>query len=286
VRLHNQGVVSFTSPFRAISNHFAALGIPSNAPGFYNHPSFVEVEQAFPDFLNNYARFVQKRSYNEEYLEKARREVPVAAMALHSELLADGRMGACVDAAGVLSKCLEREGIWNFVVKGSLTIKFPAEADVDDRYFWSVDEGNFTAGHAWVYAPPFSIVDVAVGQQDYDPEERPWLPDTVIVEESARDAAKVQDIISPFVFAQLSNACIPIGKMLATVNPIMPKFLETFPAASVPHLKGAILKYVPVAVSAPDGELEDLIGISTNGPSGIGIYQNRIQPALQALRSS
>lgn len=277
-------MTSFASPFRALSDHFASLGIPTKEPGFYNHRSFVRVEQSMPDFLNNYARFVQKQPYAAEYLTRARDEVPVAAAALHSELVADGRMGACVDAAGVLSKCLEREGIWNFVVKGSLTLKFPPEAEVDDRYFWSVDEGTFTAGHAWVYAPPFSIVDVAVGQQDYDEEERPWLPDTVIVEEPERATARVQDIISPLVFAQLSRARIPLGEMLGAIDPIMPKFLETFPAAAVAHQKGAILKYVPVAVSAPDGELEDLIGLSSNGPSGIEIYRNKIRPALQAKR--
>jgi hypothetical protein len=50
-----------------------------------------------------------------------------------------------------LSKIIEAEGYWNYIVKGSLSIDFPPEAKLKDRYFWSYDLGfKYAAAHAWL----------------------------------------------------------------------------------------------------------------------------------------
>jgi hypothetical protein len=128
-------MADFTDSFEIVNTDLINKGVDCNNPGFYDHPNFLKVEAQFPEFLNNYARFVQQRHYDDDYLERARREIPVIARVLYEELLRDGRQGACVDMSGVLSRILEREGLWNFAVKGSLTVSFPRGSGMGDRYF-------------------------------------------------------------------------------------------------------------------------------------------------------
>ena len=61
---------------------------------------------------------------------------------------AEGRLGACIDLSMVLSRILDAEGIWNYVVKGSLTLTFPRSVQPGPIYFWPIDEGDFQAGQA------------------------------------------------------------------------------------------------------------------------------------------
>ena len=118
-------MTNFNAPFAEIERDFLVRQIPLNSPGFYDHPSFMEVERGNPSYLNNYARFVHDRQRTPAYDEHVRQTVPIVARVFHEHLKANGRLGACVDISGVLSRALEMEGVWNFVVKGSLTIEFP-----------------------------------------------------------------------------------------------------------------------------------------------------------------
>ena len=86
---------------------------------------------------------------------------------LHAELVGYERLCACVDISEILFQLLEQEKIWSCCIKGSLTITFPRKAGIDTTYFWSVDHGNFVAGHAWLSAPPYKVVDISVRQQPY-----------------------------------------------------------------------------------------------------------------------
>jgi len=272
-------MVEFYQSLKDIENDFIKNNIPFNMPGFYDHQNFLKIEQANPQYLNNYARYVQLKSYNDKYIERARKEIPIIVQELYKELLHDGRQGACVDMSGVLSRILEREGFWNFALKGSLTITFPKGSDIEKRYFWSVDQGNFVAGHAWVFAPPFFVIDITLKQQQYIENESKYLPKYVLSEESKVIAPEVEDIISPEMRAYLKSNGVSKNKQLETVNPVMVKFLETF---NTYHIKeeDTLLKYIPVAVGASDCPLEEMVGISLEGKSAFQIYKETVLPEL------
>jgi len=276
-------MVSFTASFEVIRDEFSKRGISYERPGFYDDPSFIKYEKQNPIFLNNYARFVQQKRYDRAYLNKARKEIPIIARAIYGELLHDGRQGACVDTSAVLSRILEREGFWNFCIKGSLTITYPKSSGLQKRYFWSVDQGDFVAGHAWVFAPPYCVVDITLKEQLHTVEELQHLPNFILSENAAVGVANVDDIISPIVRRVLSGSGISVDRHLNAVNPVLETFLATFDTYTV--IDGNTnLKYVPIAIGASDCSLEEMIGVSPDGKSGMSIYRDAVVPNLTALR--
>ncbi|MGY3895647.1 hypothetical protein [Aeromonas enterica] len=269
----------FSSSMEKIISDFKRHKIDISKSGFYDEPNFLKVEQRNPEYLNNYARFVQDKAYSSEYLDKARKVIPLIANELHKELLRDGRKGACIDLSMVLSRILEREGFWNYIVKGSLTVSFPNGSGIGDRFFWSIDHGEFSAGHAWVVAPPFGVIDLTVKQQERDLKELKYLPDFIISEVLTPELAKVEDIISPEIRQILQAQGLHSGNMLSMINSTLDKVLVTFKSGSV-ELKNTKFKYVPVAFGAPDCALENMVGISIDGMSAIEMYMTLVKPKL------
>jgi hypothetical protein len=269
----------FSSSIEKIISDFKKNNIDTSKPGFYDEPNFLKVEQSNPEYLNNYARFVQETCYSSEYLDEARKVIPLIVNELHKELLRDGRRGACIDLSMVLSRILEREGFWNYIVKGSLTVSFPNNSGIGDRFFWSIDHGEFSAGHAWVVAPPFGVIDLTIKQQERDSNESKYFPEFIMSEALAADAAKVEDIISPEVRQHLQSQGLTSSNMIRRVNPVLDKVLTTFKSGTVMH-NNTRFKYIPVALGAPDCPLENMNGISNEGMSAIKMYTDLVKPRL------
>lgn len=138
-------MVHFSASHKEIRDDFVQNNIPIDAPGFYDHPNFLAIENNFPFFMANYARFVSTLSLDENYIENARNKIPVIVDELHKQMATGNHIGRCVDISAILSRILEKENLWNFVVKGSLTIDFPEQSNIETKYFWSVDNGDFIA---------------------------------------------------------------------------------------------------------------------------------------------
>ena len=184
-----------------------------------------------------------------------------------------------MDIATVLSRILEREGIWNCVVKGSLTLKFPPAAKITPRYFWSIDEGNFTAAHAWVCAPPFYVVDVSVQLQPYAGREARYLPVLVCDEAKSLAEASVEDVVSPDARRFLNLNQLPKERRIHRASPEMAEFISRFPTRQLYH-KGTSLMYVPVATGAPDVPFEEIGSIHLDGGAPYEFYKRTVQPKL------
>lgn len=268
---------------------FSHHKIDSEKPGFYDDPAFIAAEKNDPLFLENYARFVDTRAFSSEYLALAKVEIPLIASICHQELVADGRLGACIDIGMILSRILEREGFWNYQVKGSMTVKFPQTSGIGNRYFWSYDvlplgQEGFAAAHSWIVAPPFTIVDVAIRQQPYK-KGRELLPDLVMSEIATGAMVTIEDIFSPDFIAFARAKQVPARKMVQTFAPHLRQFSQDFPATEVPF--GEIrLVYIPVAIGAPDLPFENMNGSYFNGRLGIELYNDLVVPALSDHRRS
>jgi hypothetical protein len=263
----------FSSTYKDLAVDFDARGIPYDSPGFCDHPSFLAVERGNPDYLNHYAAFVVKRNYDPDYLARAKVVIEEAAAFLGGELVKHGRLGACVDMAGIFSRILEEERIWSCCVTGSLTIAFPHGSGIATRYFCPVYHGSFVAGHAWLYAPPFTIVDITVRQQPYRGKEKHYIPERVLTTDDTPADVDVHDIVSPSARAELLANGIPPHLHLQKTAPFIPQIFAALPAVKVSGLSGASLKYSPVAIHAPEGKLAGMTNMTFGGLTPWQLYR-------------
>lgn len=272
-------MTKYHESFQAIQADFLRRGIPIDKPGFYDHPRFLEVERAYPEYLNNYAKFVCERPRDLTYDALVKEKAPVIAKIFHDKLKAHGRLGACIDISGLVSRALEFEGIWNYVVKGSLTIEFPEKSRIVTKYFWSVDTGTFTAAHAWIVAPPFHIIDISIRLQPYSDGEEKHLPEIVCSESESITKGNLDDIVSPEVRQYLASIGVPKNKQLLKASPAASQFIEVFPARfEIFH--DTRMKFVPVAVTAPDTAFENMRAMLFENKTGYEIYCQEIRNAI------
>jgi hypothetical protein len=270
-------MVKFNDKLDSILSDYVARGVPTDSPGFYDHPGFTAAEELDSEYLSTYARFVAERYYDDAYLARARSEIPLIASVIYEALVKDGRLGACIDVSRVLMRVLEAEGFWNFCVSGSLTLQFPPEAGVPTQYYWAIDEGEFAAPHAWIYAPPFRVLDVSIARQPHRPDALPHLPPYVLSESVKTRSVTPEDIMNPKMGAVLA------ARELRQLPASMGRYYKQFPP-SVVNYGGLEMTYIPLNVGAPEAPLERITSISFSGKSGDQLYRSEILPRLRQLR--
>jgi hypothetical protein len=268
---------------RHLQSDFSAARIPTDSPGFYEDRGFIRREQKDPTYLDNYARFVQWQSYRPAYLETAEQTVYVVTAEMQLALQLDGTREGYDEAPFVMSRMLEREGIWNYVVRGTLTLSFPSGSGFAPYSFWSigVDGGaKIECGYKWVYAPPFRVVDITIQVQDY-----PWpvthlLPKTVLEKDTEAVAGDPAEMLSPAAVDELRRAGLSLEEGLDRFAPTFrSRFAPDFPA-HVFSRGGVQFKYVPTAIIASDASLEQFQGFVSKGRSASQIYSQEIRPRL------
>jgi hypothetical protein len=272
-------MVHYSASHQEIRDYFNQLNIPTDNPGFYDHPNFLTVEHEYPFFLANYARFVSTLPLDDSYIKIAYTKIPVVVEELYIHLFKENPVGRCVDISGILLRILEKLNIWSFAVKGSLTIDFPTASNVDRTYFWSVDEGNFFAGHAWICAPPYDVIDLSIRYQPYSENEADFLPKYLMEENMAHAKSDTYDIISPKVRDSFLSCGVPLSCQLEQINPETPKFINVFPAKAI-TINGTTLKYTPVAGFANDAPLEAITNMKFQGKFPLQLYEDNILPKL------
>lgn len=272
-------VLSDAAKQSALESTFQQHGIAFDAPGFYDDPNFLAREQRYPRYLELYAQYVEARAYDAAYLTDARRKIAVAAEVLRSEVERDGRVGACVDASGMLGRMLDRLGVWNYVAKATLTVEFPARSGLTPRYFWSFDVGEFAAPHAIVIAPPYCVVDVTAKLQHYDAQRARLLPEMVLAEEFRASEWQPEDLANPQILAELRHHRISFDRFLQQQNPGMASVMKDLPPRAFAFGETR-LKYVIVAVGGTIEPLEGVVGYKPNGRTAQSIFESDILPKL------
>lgn len=256
---------------------FQTDGIDTGNPGFYDEPNFLKKEQRDPRYLENYARYVEARSYDADYLAVAKRKIDLAVQVLFTAVKKDGRLGACVDVSGMLGRMLDRLGIWNYVAKTSLTIDFPSSAHRTPQYFWTFDVNSFTAAHAIVVAPPFCVVDITAGLQAYDRPILSHLPDYVVSETFKPADWNPEDLMNPEMLLSIPLHYGSFSTFLKRTNPQMLSVMKALPARQVSHGE-TTLKYIIVAIGGTIEPLEGVVGYKPCGRTALSIFEEDIQP--------
>ena len=267
--------------FEKVKLDLAAKHIDVSKPGFYDDPNFIENEKVDSKFLENYAKFVQYKEYKDEYKNHAQKVLSFVAELLYEELKTDGRQNACVDMAVVLSRILEAEGVWNYIVLGGLTIDFPKNSGLSQLHYWPIssdtssDSVRKTASHAWCVVPPFGVVDLTIKQQGLSNKYKTFIPDYIISNKAENYSAKIEDLVDDMV--RITNRGKPISYFISGFQ----DFTKIFKPIIIK--KEATFKYIPTAISAPDMPLEKIKGLKLNGMYGKDLYEQKIKPVLQSI---
>lgn len=259
---------------------FANRNIPIDTPGFYDHPNFMKIEEKNASYLSNYAKFVDYRPREQSYDNYVKQAVPRVAGIYHEKFMEHGGLKPDTDIAAMISKTLEKMNIWNYVVKGSMTIKFPAESEVDTRYFWSLDHDGFTTAHVWLVVPPFYVVDVTLSLHSFSATETSYMAPLICAEANNIVEAEIEDVISEGYCSHLQNINVARSDYFAAISPQTEKFIDVFPAREV-LLESTKIKYIPVSVSAPDVPFEQMTSIRFEGQTAFELYENEIKGLVE-----
>lgn len=225
--------------FGALEKRLADAGIPTTKAGFFDHPAFVAVERRDGSFLEQYARFVHWRQYDEAYLERAVRIIGIVSSELRRGLVLEGRFGGCIDTSMTMGRILDLYGVWNYVVRGGLRITFPAASGHAPFRFVPVEINDGSGkefGHKWLFAPPFEIIDVTLKLQDYERPFHSLLPDSVLAKSPPTCDVEPADVLSGVVLREVLRRGGTAEGALRHYCPAYRGFEKDFPA----HLVGGM----------------------------------------------
>jgi hypothetical protein len=264
---------------RSLERVFERDRIDFGSAGFCDSTEFLMQEQRDPRYLELYARYVESRNYDAGYLAEARRKIAVVTEAVRASVEIDGRLGACVDASGIIGRMLDRLGVWNYVAKATLTIEFPRALALSSSYFWAIDHGEFTAPHAIVVAPPYYIVDATVRYQAYDARRASLIPNMVLADHFVPDRWRPEDIANPELINALKQHRVKFSDFIAREFPGMGELLSQLPSRKF-VLDGTSLRYAIVAIGGAIEPLDKITGYKPSGRAAQAIFDDDVLPML------
>lgn len=261
-----------------IERFFRKRKISTDQIAFYNQPEFIAAERSDPSFLELYAAYVRLRNRDAAYDAHVRLIVPRAVSALAAEIKRDGQKGVCIDASMMLMKMLELHGVWSYGSNGALTIHSPKLTS--PTHFWPMDVEQ-VAGHVWLVAPPFEIIDVSLTCQAYFRGEENFLPDYLVAETGRHITPEAIDYCSSEVLARARRHYGPLPKDIHfRLDPDLKRRVEFFPSYEI--VSGdAKLHYCVAGISASDApDLQAITSRRWNGLLASELYERSIKPAL------
>ncbi|HEX5747438.1 MAG TPA: SEC-C metal-binding domain-containing protein [Archangium sp.] len=249
------------------------LNQPGIKPGCYDAPEFLALEQRDPGVAEEYAWHVLTRARTPEEDERTRRIVSRLQAAIEGRCTPEELLGQCVNTSSAISRMLDAEGIWSFVVRGSTKTEFDASLGIEAQYFWSRNKDrDFTggyAGHAWVVAPPFVVIDFTAAHQRWSDGGGRHVPAGAVLQEfaSARFVRPHLDLVHPLPHERPSDHAM-----------IHPKLQDFWARLKPVEIKcGSILRvYQPDGIGLLDAPLEGLKRPSFGGLSPLEFYRQAI----------
>ncbi|MCK8085388.1 hypothetical protein [Vibrio sp. 1CM8B] len=268
--------------YESLKIEFENKGIPFSEVDFFDHPNFLRAEQLDPSYLVKFAQFVAEQPYSNEYLVKSEKIIRDVCNILSAELIKNGREGACADIAGILARILEQKGIWSVAINGAATIEFPKESGEETTYFWSVDNSNAFAGHAWVFAPPFAVIDITLKQQPYAGNKKEYIPVINLIKDAPIAHSFIEDILSPEARQYVKMHRIPDSKVFDFTASQLKLVQASIPARNA-ELGQVSVKYSPVAVFASDNALPLMNNMSFGGLTPYEMYKEKIEKVVESI---
>jgi len=212
---------------------FRSIGVVRLEPGFFDEPAFLKEEENIKangiGLLDFYAEYCLETAVGEGYLENARAVVNKVKAFIGPLLAEENRDGRCMPATLLISRFLEVEGIWNFIVKGGVVVRFPTESKLAPKILEPEDGHGGTFGHTWIVAPPFDVIDLTISRQFYSPKQLGIITDDVVQE----------------------RVDIEIDTMFPSHQTLSETFKERFcPRRAT--INGCTISYVPYGIGGPN----------------------------------
>ena len=268
--------------FELLDKQLSDLGVETDQFGFCDQDAFLAAERRNPALLETYAKWVMLRPRDAEYEAHVIGTVPKLAQLVADVLEEDRLEGSCEMACSLLTKGLDRLGVWSVGMVGSATF------EVKERNIWrglhTVDRADFPGarlGHTWVCAPPFVVVDASIKRQRWSGDViYPYVPSIILDREGRKTKPTPQDVISAEIRAEMMavQGSIP-NSAIYQFEPNLKTFGEVFPATEI-VVDQLTARYVPTAANLSDGTLEEINGGGASGRVGHEIWNDVIAPAF------
>ena len=220
------------------------------------------LERADPVALELYSSWVLARPRDNAYDTHARAIVPRLAALIETMLATARTLGGCVNVATAMARMLDRLSVWSFAARGSLTIEIPSKPEVGRRYFPECEicrNPGEVAGHGWLIAPPFVVVDPTLRHQkwvDLQPAIAALLPAAVAAEAGAVVRPRWFDTVSDRVVAANGLKKHDLNERLPYLaNPGLARLERTLPGRDI-RVGELSLRYIPGSVTVSDKPLE------------------------------
>lgn len=257
-------------------SRFERLGIDPSMPGFFDDPKFLVEERRDRRFLETYTEWVIHRERTPAYDKHVRDVMAKLSPIISARLDRHQWFGGCIAVTGMVTRMLDRLGVWNVTMRGSVALR---TSDGGSRHFRIVDENEghgSETGHYWLVVPPYDIVDLTLHHQRWvagDERYQAIAPKIVLAERTDVIQPQADDVIAP---SMLRSGLAPeIHRHL----PDQKRFGAIVPARRV-ALNGLELRYVASGATAPDTPLE---GINSEGRAGvpaIQVWKEDVAPAF------
>lgn len=95
-----------------LDRRFSDLEIDRTIPGFYDHPNFLKQERKDPLFAESYAEWVLLRQRSPAYDRRVRETVPKLAEIIEARIIRHDWHGACIAITAIMTRILDKLGIW------------------------------------------------------------------------------------------------------------------------------------------------------------------------------
>lgn len=268
--------------YRQLEWQLSKLGIDTTEFGFPDRSAFLAAEKRHPGLLETYAKWVMLRPRDGAYDAHVRETVPKLAGLVSTVLEEDELEGSCEMACSLITKGLDRLGVWSVGIVGSATF------EVKDEGIWrglhTVDRQDFPGaklGHTWVCAPPFVVVDASIKRQRWSGDSiEPYIPSSILDDVGRKTKPTSVDVISAEIRFELliQRGSLP-SSVIHEFEPNLRAFGKTFPATEI-IVDQLTARYVPTAAGLSDGVFEDINTSGSHGRDGREIWHDVIAPAF------
>ena len=268
--------------FERLNQELTDLGVKTDQFGFCDRREFLAAERKNPALLETYAKWVMLRPRDPNYDAHVNRIVPKLAQLVATVLEEDELEGSCEMACSLITKSLDRLGVWSVGMVGSSTF------EVKGKKIWrglhTVDRPDFPGarlGHTWVCAPPFIVVDASIKRQRWSGDAiYPYIPSIILDNHGRKTEPKPEDVISAEIRGKImmTRGAVPEG-VIHQLEPNLKSFSETFPATEI-VVDELTARYVPTAANLSDGTLEEINGGGVKGRIGREIWLDVIAPGF------
>lgn len=256
--------------FQSIDRLLRDDGIDTSLIEFYNQTPFLEQEKTDPRYARHLSRWLSRRPMSDSYRSRVSRVVPAVAERAATLFEESDMVASCVNGSFMLSKVLERAGIWNHVIHGSVVMEVASQGIW--RGFHTADDKDFPdafLGHAWVFAPPYHVVDVTIAKQRWDDEERPFVPAHIISRFTSRLDVQLNDVVATRLYPRLNDH--PSWGKRQLIYDLLPELheMEGDIAPMGVAVEETKIRYIPVSIIIPEGPLEQANSApGCTGPTG------------------